>query len=200
MDQDFELEPLATRAMVQLREIDRLLLDLAIQEGARTISDVREAMNLLPHDVEGVPNLFRFTLIDGGTFTSVSPSPFLDKQGVSDYESVASGEKSPAELRSPVAKPQLPLFDPETVGETFRRDSRAVQAMTAWQDQEGTTPAFRATVNSMIAEDGNIEPLLTGMFKMSAVLLHMTAASLGVDSSGLLGGLLDLYAAAETGD
>ena len=194
----FELEPLASKAMEQLREIDRLLLDMAIEDGARTISDVREAMSLLPDDVEGVPNLFRFIVTDGMTITSLSPSPFLEEQGVSDYEMVASGERSPADLHSPTTRPELSQLDPKTIGEIFRRDSRAVQAMSAWQVEGGSTSGFQATVNSMIAADGNIEPLVTGMFKMSAVLLHMTAASLGVEASGLLGGLLDLYAAPQS--
>ena len=199
-DELFELEPLATSAMERLRDIDRLLLDIAIAEGARTISDVREALGLLPDDVEGVPNLFRFTLNDETTIASLSPSPFLERQGVSDYEMVASGRRSPADLHSATTKPDLPQFDPKTVREIFRRDSRAVQAMSAWQVEGGSTSGFQAIVNGMIAEDGEIEPLVTGMFKMSAVLLHMTAASLGVEPSGLLGGLLDLYAAPDSDD
>ena len=35
--------------------------------------------------------------------------------------------------------------------------------------------------------------MFTGMLNMTAVLLHMTAAAIGVQPEGLLGGLLDIY-------
>jgi hypothetical protein len=67
--------------------------------------------------------------------------------------------------------------------------------MSLWQAEGGGTIAFFSAVNSMIQEDGGVDLLLTGMFNMTAILMHMTAAALGVRPDGLLGGLLDVYAA-----
>jgi hypothetical protein len=195
MEKQFELRPLAEKAMAQLREIERVLLDIAIAEGARTIHDLREALELIPKDVEGTPTLFRFTQKNDGSneILNMTPQHFA-REMVEQYEQVASGQKTPAGLHHPSEPPPPPGFDPATVRERFKRESRAVQAMSLWLNEKGGTPTFLAEVGRMIQDDRGAEVLLTGMFNMTAVLLAMTAAVLGTKPESLLGGLLDIYA------
>jgi len=126
----------------------------------------------------------------------MSPQLFSGEM-VHQYERVASGELSPADLHHPAMPPASSVLDPATVGERFRHDSRAVQAMSLWQAEQSGTPAFIEGINRILEEDGGPDILLTRMFNMTAVLLHMAAASLGVRPDGLLGGLLDIYAGSD---
>ncbi|MFZ0664730.1 MAG: hypothetical protein WAM97_03180, partial [Acidimicrobiales bacterium] len=193
MGDTFDLEPLCRESMEQLREIDRLLLEISLEEGARTISDVRAALNLLPSEEEGVRNLFRFTVDEALTIRTLSPQPFPSEESVSSYEALAAGLTRHVEMIDSPSPHPPPPFDPATITERFHRDSRAVQLMTLWQSEGGSTTAFVQRVNTMILEDAGVEPILTGFFNMTAVLLHMTASALGVDPQGLIGGLLDIY-------
>ena len=196
MQPEFELRTLAHESMEQLRGIESVLLDIAITEGARTIGDLREALSRLPVYAKGAPTLYRFTTNAQEPSTTVQLTPTLfSPDMVEQYERVASGAIQPTDLHARARPPAQPLFDPATVEQHFRRDSRAVQAMSLWQAQGGGTPAFFSGVNSMIQEDRGVDLLLTGMFNMTAILMHMTAAALGVRPDGLLGGLLDVYAA-----
>jgi hypothetical protein len=55
------------------------------------------------------------------------------------------------------------------------------------------TPEFVAAVNNLIAEDGDIEPLITGLINVSALLANVAAGAIGTSPEGLAGGLLDMY-------
>jgi hypothetical protein len=193
MEDTFELEPLAHEAMDQLNEIDGLLLDIAVEEGARTIADVREALDLIPRDAEGVRNVFHFTVDENSQIRVLTPQPFPSEDSVVIYEAVAAGTRQPSDLHAPPVPPAAPPFDPATIAQRIHNDSRAVQLMTLWQSEGGSTPVFVERVNAIIEEDGSLEPILTGFFNMTAVLIHMTAAALGVDPEGFIGGLLDAY-------
>ena len=193
MSETFELEPLAREAMEGLREVDRLLLDIAFEEGARTIADVCEALGLLPEDEIGVPNLFRFTVEDGATIRTISPQPFPTEDTIASYEAVAAGTKQPSDLRHTASPLPPPPFDPDTLEQRVHQDSRAVQLMTLWEAEGGLTQSFVERVRAMIAEDNGVDSILNGFFNMTAVLIHMTSASIGIDPQGFIGGLLDVY-------
>ena len=186
MSETFELQPLAESAMDRLREIDSLLLDIVIEGGARTIGDVREAASLLPADVEGIPNLFRFIADEHHRITSITPTPFALGM-VEEYEQISSGLSEPSDWHGP-PQIEMPVIDPEMI----RRDSRAVDGMTVFH-AGGMNQEFYDWVRRVVDADGGVEPMLTGMFHMSAVLMYMTATAIGTDPLGLLGGLLDLY-------
>jgi hypothetical protein len=200
MPETFELQPLAEEAMEQLRIIDRLILELNLNEGARTIHDAREALTRLPAGSPGVPVLLRFRPTIEGTIRKVSLSPTpISVEAVEQFERLSSGALAVEEMYYVAAPPPAPAFDPDTVRERFRRDNRAVQVMSLWQAEGGGTPAFQQTVNEIVLVDQGVEPLVTGLINMSATLLHMTAAALGIDAGGLLGGLLDVYSATNEG-
>lgn len=82
---------------------------------------------------------------------------------------------------------------PVTIRERFHRDNRGVQVLSAWLAEKGGSPAFFRMVNQIITEDQNIEPLITGLINVSALLAHMTAGALGASAEGLIAGLLDIY-------
>jgi hypothetical protein len=48
-------------------------------------------------------------------------------------------------------------------------------------------------VNVIITEDQSIEPLITGLIRVSTLLAHMTATALGTTAEGLVAGILDVY-------
>jgi hypothetical protein len=57
----------------------------------------------------------------------------------------------------------------------------------------GGTPRVVEVVNKLIAEDGDIQPLITGLINTSALLATVAAGALGTSPQGLVGGLLDRY-------
>jgi hypothetical protein len=52
---------------------------------------------------------------------------------------------------------------------------------------------FFAVVNNLIAEDRAVEPLITGLINVSALLANVAAGAIGTSPEGLVGGLLDVY-------
>lgn len=68
----------------------------------------------------------------------------------------------------------------------------AIGALTVWSQERGGTPRFFDEVNEMIAQDdGNVEPLLTGLINLSGTLLQMVATLLGRSPESILGGLAE---------
>jgi len=86
----------------------------------------------------------------------------------------------------------LPL-DPATIRKQFHRGSRGVQALTAWMIEGGGTPKFSEAVNKIIAENRNIEPLITELINVSGLLVNLAAGAIGTSPEGVVGGLLDTY-------
>ena len=193
MTETFQLEPLARDAMNGVREINKVLLDISIENGARTISDVREALELIPTGEEGVPNLFRFTTDENGEPVNFSPQPLPTLDTIVKYESVASGSLLPSDLHSQRVEPDPPIFDPETINQRFHQDNRAVQIMTMWFAEGGTTTSLVNFINKKIEEDGGVNSILDGFLDVTGVLVHLTAGAIGIDPAGIIGGLLDQY-------
>lgn len=48
-------------------------------------------------------------------------------------------------------------------------------------------------MNKIIAEDRNIEPLITGLINVSGLLVNLAAGAIGTSPEGVVGGLLDIY-------
>jgi hypothetical protein len=57
----------------------------------------------------------------------------------------------------------------------------------------GGTPDFFTAINKLIAEDGAVEPLITGLINVSGLLANVAAGAIGTSPEGLVGGLLDHY-------
>lgn len=198
MDAEFPLGPLAAAAMEQIREVDRVVLEILLEHALSSVADLRESLDRLPADEEGQPALFRLTVGSGDVVRTITPT-LLSANAVDQYEQVSDGRLRIQDLYSTPEPPALPSFDPATVRERFRRENRGVQALSLWQAEGGGTPAFRAGITGIVREDGTPEPLITGLINVSASLVHMTATALGVEASGLLGGLLDIYGAQRPG-
>jgi hypothetical protein len=73
--------------------------------------------------------------------------------------------------------------------EVLRRVERAIDAMASWAREGGETGAFFGDIQSMIAQDGSVEPLLTGLVNLSGTLLQMVASLHGRSPESLLGSL-----------
>lgn len=71
------------------------------------------------------------------------------------------------------------------------RTQRAAAAMQAWQVEGGGTPAFFAAVNAIIAEDGDAEPLMTGLINMSNLMLTLVSVLQGRPRESVLGSLVE---------
>jgi hypothetical protein len=57
----------------------------------------------------------------------------------------------------------------------------------------GGTPKFSETVNNMIVEDRNIEPLITGLINVSGLLANVAAGAIGTSPEGVVGAPLEIY-------
>lgn len=85
--------------------------------------------------------------------------------------------------------------------EVLRRVERAIAAMASWAREGGGTDAYFRDIDALIAQDGSVEPLLTGLVNLSGTLLHMTASLHGRSPESMLGSLgeevVDIRLAAE---
>ena len=62
----------------------------------------------------------------------------------------------------------------------FHRDNAAFRPARHGCQRGGGTPRYVAAVNSIIAEDGDIEPLITGLINVSALLANLVAGAAGL--------------------
>jgi hypothetical protein len=189
----FELRPLIAGAMNGIRDVHKACaeidLDQALEQSAVLVGvlDRIESAGSV-----GQPAVFRSRRVDEA-HRQISPRP-IPSDAVRILQSVVRGDVSRDSLWSTDDDDSLPLpFDPATIREQFHRDQRGVQVLTAWISQGGGTSDFFAAVNRLIAEDGDIEPLITGLINVSALLSSVAAGAIGTSPEGLVGGLLDHY-------
>jgi hypothetical protein len=193
MSPHFPLLPLASEAMEGLRDVYRELLDIRLSEALSHCMVLERALARIEDTgASGHPAVFRYR----GEFwrepSQITPI-ILPAAAIRQLARVAHGSATRESLlKESEERPPL-LFDPATVRERFYRDNRGVQVLTARLAEKGGTPAFFDAVNTIIAEDQSIEPLITGLINVSLLLAHMTAAAIGATAEGLVAGLLDVY-------
>jgi hypothetical protein len=79
----------------------------------------------------------------------------------------------------------------------FYRESRGVQAISAWLSSGGAGREFNEMISQILREDQRVEPLVGGLVDVTIVLLHMLASTLNTSAEAIVGGILDLYATQE---
>jgi hypothetical protein len=188
----FEILPLIASAMTGIRDVHKVCaeidLDQALEQSAM-LAGVLDRIETA--GFEGHPAAFHQRRVTD-TYRNISPR-LIPSSAVQTLQSLAQGDTSRDSLWT-TPEDALPLpFDPATIREHFHRDQRGVQVLTAWMSGGGRTPEFIAVVNKLIAEDGDIEPLISGLINVSAVLANVAAGAIGTSPEGLVGGLLDTY-------
>lgn len=192
MPPTFGLLPFAAAAMDGLREVHRACTDLGVDEALERCGEVVAAVERIQAiETDGFPAVFRYRA-DLRDVLQIRPTR-IPVDAARKLLAVRSGKARREILWSePSVRSPLP-FDPASIRDRFHRDNRGVQVLSAWLTEKGGSPAFFRTVNQIIAEDQNIEPLITGLINVSAVLAQMTAGALGASAEGLVAGLLDIY-------
>lgn len=192
MPATFGLLPLAAEAMDGIRDVHRSCTEHDIDEALQHCEDIVVAVERIESQAaDGNPALFRYSE-DAHGGLHLNPTMIPVDAG-RKLDAVRSGAASRETLWAEPMEHRPAAFDPATIRERFHRDSRGVQVLTAWLAEKGGTPAFFRAVNRIIVEDRNIEPLITGLINVSALLAHMTAGALGTSAEGLVAGLLDIY-------
>jgi len=188
----FEVLPLIASAMDGIRDVQRACAEIALDDAVSKPAVLVGVLERIKSTgAEGHPAVFRYRR-DTLTHVEISPSLIL-AESVRILQSVASGDTDRETLWATPAKPEPLPLDPETIRKQFHRGSRGVQALATWMTEGGGTPKFSATVNSIIVEDRNIEPLITGLINVSGLLANVAAGAIGTSREGVVGGLLDIY-------
>ena len=188
----FEVLPLIASAMNGIRNAHQACAEIDLDQALAQSAMLEGVLDRIESTgAEGQPAVFRYRRTTA-THLDISPR-LIPSDGIRTLRSVVQGETSRDSLWS-TRDDSMPLpFDPTTIRERFHRDHRGVQVLTAWMSEGGGTPQFFAAVNKLIAEDGDIEPLITGLINVSTLLAALTAGAIGTSPEGLVGGLLDHY-------
>ena len=188
----FALLPLIASAMNGIRDVHKACAEIDLNQAIAQSDMLAEVLDRIESNApDGEPGVFRYRRTTE-THMDISPS-LIPSDAIRALHSVARGDMSRDSLWS-TPDDTLPLaFDPATIRERFHRDHRGVQVLTAWMSEGGGTPRFLAAVNRLIAEDGDVQPLITGLINTSALLATVAAGALGTSPEGLVGGLLDSY-------
>lgn len=188
MPKSFSLLPLADDAMKALRKIYRILLDRKIDEALERCGVVTDALATIEATGQvGLPAIYQYQY----DLERVTHQLF-EVDLIRRVSRVAQGHEPRESLFSRPEVQRLKL-DPATIKERFHRDNRGVQVLSTWLVEQGGTPRFFGVVNNILREDGSMEPLITGLINVCALLAHMTSGALGTTAEGLVAGLLNEY-------
>ncbi|MDF2758783.1 MAG: hypothetical protein K0S99_1415 [Thermomicrobiales bacterium] len=179
-------------AMNGIRDVHKACAEIDLDQALARSAMLAEVLDRIESTApDGEPGVFHSRRTTG-THMDITPS-LIPSDAVRKLHSVVRGDANRASLWSrPHDTSPLPL-DPTTIRERFHRDQRGVQVLTAWMSEGGGTPRVVEVVNKLIAEDGDIQPLITGLINTSALLATVAAGALGTSPQGLVGSLLDRY-------
>jgi hypothetical protein len=187
----FPLLPLASEAMEGLRDVYRELLEIRLSEALKRCAVLEQALDRIEATGQSEhPAVFRYQGDFSGR-SSISPK-ILPAESIRQLVTVANGSTTRESLFQSEERP-VPKLDPARIRQNFHRDSRGVQVLSTFLAEKGESPKFIETVNSIIAADGGIDPLIGGLINVSAICAHMAAAAIGATAEGLVAGLLDVY-------
>lgn len=174
-----------------LRGVQRACMEIDLDQALTRSAMLAEVLDRIGSAVpDGEPGVFRYRRTTK-THMDISPS-LIPSDAIRKLHSVVRGDANRDSLWSrPETSPLI--LDPTSIRERFYRDQRGVQVLTAWIAEGSGTPKFLAAVNELLDEDGDVEPLITGLINTSALLATIAAKALGTSPEGLVGGLLDSY-------
>lgn len=189
---EFPLRPLIKETMAHLTALHRLVMQNDIKLAASTVGALEEAAARLP-EAEGTPTLFRIRSASDGEQIDTEVQS-LQTLAIRSLRPVADGIVDPLSIIRPV-EPVSTTIDADTLRAQLHPNSRGVQAISAWLAEDPPGKAFDVAINKIIDDDGDPSDLVIGLINVSALLLHMTALSIGADSKRLLASLYTDYAA-----
>jgi hypothetical protein len=182
----FEVLPLIASAMDGIRDVQRACAEIGFDHALAQLPLLDGVLDRIESTgSDGEPATFRHRRVSE-TGMEVSPR-LIPSEAVRTLQSVARGETDRDSLWATPDPSPLPL-DPATIRKQFHRGSRGVQALAAWMSEGGGTPKFSEAVSNIIAEDRNIEPLITGLINVSGLLANVAAGAIGTSPEGLVGG------------
>jgi hypothetical protein len=191
MDAEFDLLPFIEPAMLCLRDIMIAVTRIDIQQAVPGAKLIASYLDRLPEPHEELV-LLRIAYKGGGgmDFTPMPlPVDLVRKLLTVDVndDDVLEPFRTPDD--APIAGPSEPT---STAALNYRR-RRAAIALTAMVQEGLGSEGVKATVNDLIAQDGNVEPLLSGALNAGAELLHIAAMAMGRTPQWLLSSMGDLF-------
>ncbi|MFI6783889.1 hypothetical protein [Micromonospora sp. NPDC050276] len=181
MDPAFELLPLIGEAMPHLDAILQATFANKVRECLRTLPGIRSHLSRMTARA-GQPCLLRLTPNDLGGY-EISPM-MLPMDAIARLETVdLSGDVlAPFRRTGEFVRPGPPTVSPES----RYRMKRGSLVLSAHLHEGGPSPAFFETVNQLIREDGDIEPVLTGTINLGITILHLAAMATNTTPQSIL--------------
>ena len=199
MDQKFDPSSLFAEAMEGVRDVQRAVLGLRLDEALKGLQPILHAIETVDEwGRDGRPTVLKATFVEGQPkdfVPTVVPVELVRQLAAIAEDTESVRHELFTELSAP-SRPPLSL-DPEQLRQGFQRDSRAVEAILTWLAEGGTTDVFRDAVDQIIKDDGDGMPLVGGLIHLSATLAHMTSATLNMSPEALLAGLVNVYTQAD---
>ncbi|GIJ30809.1 hypothetical protein Vqi01_59710 [Micromonospora qiuiae] len=181
MEPAFELLPLIRQAMPHLDNILQITVATDVRECLQALPVVRRYLDRMTVET-AQPCLLRLTPNDLGGY-QISPM-LLPMDAIAKLETVdpAGDLLAPFRRTGGLVRPGPPTMSPEG----RYRMKRGSLVLSAHLHEGGPSPAFFNTVNQLIDEDGDIEPVLTGTINLGMTLLHLASMATNTTPQSIL--------------
>jgi hypothetical protein len=181
MDVSFEILPLIHDAMPQLWNIMLTVIRTDLKEALSSLDTVLTYIRKMTGS-SGQPCLLQMIPNDIGGY-AISPIP-LPMEVITRLESVdPNGDVLAPFLRmEPSVRPGPPPMSPEG----RYRMKRGSLVLSARLHEGGPSQAFVELVNRLIAEDGDIEPVVTGLVTVGITLAYTAAMAMNTTPESIL--------------
>jgi hypothetical protein len=171
-----EIIPLMDDAMAGYMDVERCILRMLIDDCATVISEIRGEEYKTLKDGEHLAAFQIPTGVNGGSF-NLQPFPTL--QALATIEEAARSDDPVSRIFSQSVQP--PILTPEAL----QADQRAKAVLSAFINPQEPDQVGKL-INSIIAADGDITPLISGLVNASAQLTYALSMFLGVSPLSLL--------------
>ncbi|WP_320069765.1 hypothetical protein [Micromonospora sp. RTGN7] len=169
MPKNFSAVPLIDEAMPLIREIMDEIIRADITAALPHVPVALEALERTGDLNGGMAGIIQWSyMTDGGL--NLTSMRWIGHESVLKLASVAAHEDPLAALRQPADPMPRHGVSPEMQ----YRAERGIAVLQSWLQDNGT-PNFTQTLNRLIEEDGNVEPVVTGLVNTAADLLYLAA-------------------------